>query len=122
MMMDKLINQQDFVDILIQIKQAKQKAYAQINTTLIELYWNVGQMISQKVSSATWGKGVVTELARFITLNDPTIKGFSDKNLWRMKQFYETYKDDQKLSALLRELHPSIENTFKDNVYFDVTR
>lgn len=108
--MDKLVNQQDFVDILIQIKQAKQKAYAQINITLIELYWNIGRMISQKVSSATWGKGVVTELARFITINNPTIKGFSDKNLWRMKQFYETYNDDEKLSPLVREL-PWTHNT-----------
>jgi hypothetical protein len=56
----------------------------------------------------------VAELASFITQNDPTIKGFSDKNLWRMKQFYETYHDDEKLSPLLRELHPSIDNTFKD--------
>ena len=32
------------------------------------------------------------------------IKGFSDKNLWRMKQFYETYQDNEKLSSLAREL------------------
>ena len=32
------------------------------------------------------------------------IKGFSDKNIWRMKQFYETYKDFPKLSTLLREI------------------
>ena len=41
-----------------------------------------------------WGKGVVKELADYIKLQDPTIKGLSDKNLWRMKQFYETYKDE----------------------------
>ncbi|MFP4332856.1 MAG: DUF1016 N-terminal domain-containing protein, partial [Campylobacterales bacterium] len=35
---------------------------------------------------------------------DPTLKGFSDKNLWRMKQIYEIYKDNQKLSAVLREV------------------
>jgi predicted nuclease of restriction endonuclease-like (RecB) superfamily len=46
----------------------------------------------------------VSEFAKFITQNDPTIKGFSDKNLWRMKQFYETYQDNEKLSSLAREL------------------
>ena len=44
------------------------------------------------------------ERAQFIAQNDPTAKGFSDKNLWRMKQLYETYRDDEKLSPLVREL------------------
>lgn len=35
---------------------------------------------------------------------EPTLKGFSDKNLWRMKQFYETYRDSAKLSPLVREI------------------
>ena len=34
----------------------------------------------------------------------PYIQGFSDKNLWRMKQFFETYKDSTKLSPLVREI------------------
>ena len=50
------------------------------------------------------GKSVVTELARYIARTEPGIKGFSDKNLWRMKQFYETYKDNEKLSPLVREI------------------
>jgi predicted nuclease of restriction endonuclease-like (RecB) superfamily len=32
------------------------------------------------------------------------IKGFSSQNIWRMKQFYETYKDNEKLSPLVREI------------------
>lgn len=50
------------------------------------------------------GKGVVSELSDFIQNNHPELKGFSDKNLWRMKQFYESYKDFPKLSTLLREI------------------
>jgi predicted nuclease of restriction endonuclease-like (RecB) superfamily len=46
----------------------------------------------------------VAELAIFIQKNEPEIKGFSDKNIWRMKQFYETHKDYPKLSTLLREI------------------
>ena len=46
----------------------------------------------------------MTELAKFIQNQEPEIKGFSDKNIWRMKQFYETYKDFPKLSTLLREI------------------
>ena len=46
----------------------------------------------------------MTELANFIQTQEPEIKGFSDKNIWRMKQFYETYKDFPKLSTLVREI------------------
>ncbi len=95
---------QEFNALLLQIKQAKQQAFAQVNNILIELYWQIGKTISHKVQSTAWGKSVVSELAKYIIKNDPTIKGFSDKNLWRMKQFYETYQDDEKLSALAREL------------------
>jgi predicted nuclease of restriction endonuclease-like (RecB) superfamily len=100
----KMTFQTDFTDVVEHILKARQKAYTQINTTLIELYWNIGRTISQKVQNSNWGKGVVSELATFITQNDPTIKGFSDKNLWRMKQFYETYGENEKLATLWREL------------------
>ena len=47
---------------------------------------------------------MVTELAKYIQKNEPEIKGFSDKNIWRMKQFFETYKDVPKLSSVVREI------------------
>jgi len=95
---------QNFNEILKTIQTSKQKALQQVNTTLIELYWEVGKYISTKTISENWGKSVVKELAEYIKEKEPTIKGFSDKNLWRMKQFYEIYKDNEKLSTLSREL------------------
>jgi predicted nuclease of restriction endonuclease-like (RecB) superfamily len=77
---------------------------AQANTTLIDLYWQLGKTLSEKVKSEDWGKGVVKQLAAYIAQTDPTLKGFSDKNLWRMKQFYEAYGEDEKLSTLVRQL------------------
>ena len=95
---------QDFGQVLHHIQQTRQKVFAQANTALMALYWQIGHIISQKVAQASWGKGVVTQLAHYIAQTDPSIKGFSDKNLWRMKQFYETYQGDEKLSSLAREL------------------
>lgn len=95
---------QDFAEVLRHIQQTRQRAFAQANTALIDLYWRIGQTLSHKVAQAGWGKGVVAELAQFIAQADPSIKGFSDKNLWRMKQFYESYCDNENLSTLLREL------------------
>lgn len=93
-----------FGELLRQIQQTRQKVFAQANTALMELYWRIGQTISEKVRREAWGKGVVSELARYIARHDPDVKGFSDKNLWRMKQFYETYQGDEKLATLWREL------------------
>ena len=106
--MSDLITAQ-FNKVLTQIQQAKQKAYQQINTALIELYWNVGQYISEQVKNNQWGKGIVADLADFIARQDTEIKGFSARNLWRMKQFYETYQEHQKLSTLWTQYeNPSI--------------
>ena len=105
-----LSSQQDFVDVLRHIQQSRQKIFAQVNTALIDVYWQIGHIISNKVSTEAWGKGVVTELAAYIAQHDPELKGFSDKNLWRMKQFFEIYQADAKLSPLVREL-PWTHNT-----------
>jgi predicted nuclease of restriction endonuclease-like (RecB) superfamily len=102
--------QASFSSLLQQIQQARRKVLAQVNTALIDLYWQVGKTISNKVQSEAWGKGVVRELAQYIAQNAPDIKGFSDKNLWRMKQFYETYATDEKFSSLVRAL-PWTHNT-----------
>jgi predicted nuclease of restriction endonuclease-like (RecB) superfamily len=75
-----------------------------VNSELISLYWNVGAYISQKIEVSEWGQSVVKELSEFIIKTEPEIRGFSDKNLWRMKQFYETYKDSPKLSPMVREI------------------
>lgn len=93
-----------FTDIIQLIKQSRTNAIKAVNAELINLYWNIGEYISKKIEQSEWGDSVVTELANFIQSQEPEIKGFSDKNIWRMKQFYETYKDFPKLSPLVREI------------------
>lgn len=93
-----------FTDIIELIKQSRTNAIKAVNAELINLYWSIGEHISKKIEQSEWGDSVVTELANFIQTQEPEIKGFSDKNIWRMKQFYETYKDFPKISTLLREI------------------
>lgn len=93
-----------FSDIIQIIKNARSIAFRAVNSELINLYWNVGAYISQKVEISEWGQYVVKELSEYIIKTEPEIKGFSDKNLWRMKQFYETYKDSSTFSPLVREI------------------
>ncbi len=93
-----------FTDIIQHIKQSRKNALRAVNAELINLYWNTGEYISKKIDQSEWGDSVVKDLAEYILANEPEIKGFSDKNIWRMKQFYESYKDCPKLSPLVREI------------------
>jgi predicted nuclease of restriction endonuclease-like (RecB) superfamily len=95
---------QAFTEVVGIIREARQKAFHAVNTTLIDLYWQVGEYLSLRVDDAGWGRAVVRQLADYIRKTDPDSKGFSAQNLWRMKQFYETYREREKLSPLVREL------------------
>ena len=102
--MSELIIKTEFTEVVNLIKQSRYKALQAVNSELINLYWQIGEYICNRVESEGWGKSVVVQLAEYLQMNEPDLKGFSDKNLWRMKQFYETYKDAPKLSPLLREI------------------
>lgn len=104
-----------FDEIVAIIEQARQRAFRAVNRELIEMYWQIGQYISEKVKSNAWGKSIVTEFASFVQSKYVGIKGFSAQNIWRMKQFYETYAGNEKLSTLSREL------TWSNNVLIMVS-
>ena len=100
-----LIPQSDFDEIAALIAAARQRAVQSVNTTLIELYWQVGQTISLKIEQAQWGDGVVAQLADHLARTQPGLRGFTRPNLFRMRKFYETYRQaDSIVSALLRQL------------------
>lgn len=83
------------------IEDAQQRAFQKVNTEIIDLYWQIGSYLHQQVTKGIWGKSVVEQ---HIKMTQPNTRGFSSQNLWRMKQFFETYKDSKKLSTLLREI------------------
>ncbi|MFI5379839.1 MAG: PDDEXK nuclease domain-containing protein [Tepidisphaerales bacterium] len=96
--------QAEFDQILALIDAARTRAVAAVNTALIDLYWTIGEHISRRISDQGWGKGTVEALAEHIQRHQPGMTGFSAQNLWRMRQFYETYCASPKLSPLVREL------------------
>jgi predicted nuclease of restriction endonuclease-like (RecB) superfamily len=93
-----------FDEVLSLIDSAQARSFAAVNTALIELYWSIGQYISKQTAEEGWGQGTVEELAETIRRRYATMRGFSASNPWRMMQFYETYREQPKLAALLREL------------------
>lgn len=98
------IDQNNFNEVIARIETAKNRAFSKVNEELILLYWDIGHMISYKLTISEWGNKVVDELAIFIKSNYPEIKGFTRRNLYRMKQFYETYKDEEIVAPLVTQL------------------
>ncbi|GAA3995048.1 hypothetical protein GCM10022631_01400 [Deinococcus rubellus] len=94
----------DFAPVLTLIRQAQSRALHRVNRELIGLYWQIGEHLQHKTEADGWGRGTVTVLAAWIAQEQPDSRGFSAQNLWRMRQFYETYSQHPKLSAVLREL------------------
>jgi predicted nuclease of restriction endonuclease-like (RecB) superfamily len=93
-----------FHEIVTLIQQARQRAFRAVNIGLIDLYWGIGERISRRVAADGWGKSTIASLAAYIRRRDLNARGFSAQNLWRMRQFYETWRVDKKLSPLAREL------------------
>ena len=103
-----------FEEILQLINVAKQRAYRAVDAELVQLYWQVGEYISRKLDSATWGDGVVEELARFLARSQPGLRGFTRANLFRMRQFYQLYRENVIVAPLVRQLQPDAASIFKD--------
>jgi predicted nuclease of restriction endonuclease-like (RecB) superfamily len=93
-----------FEEVILAINHAKYKAYKSVNKEIITLYWKIGEYISDKVKTNLWGKSVVKNLADYINKKHPHFKGYSQSNLWRMRQFYDTYSENIKLAPLVREI------------------
>lgn len=85
-----------FDEVILLIKQARSNAIKQVNIELINLHWQIGAYISSKVANAIWGNKTVTELAMHIEKHHPDLKGFTKRNLYNMKLFYETYSSSLK--------------------------
>jgi predicted nuclease of restriction endonuclease-like (RecB) superfamily len=94
----------DFDEVIRLIEAARGRAVASAHKELIDLYWNIGEYISRKIAAQGWGEGAVEALADYIQRRRLGVTGFSASNLWRMRQFYETYRNAPKLATLLREL------------------
>lgn len=93
-----------FEEIMSFIQEAQRRTFQAVNTRLIDLYWQVGEYISHRITEDGWGRSTVSALADYIQRQQPGVRGFSQQNLWRMRQFFETYCGHSNLSTLLREV------------------
>lgn len=94
----------NFENILAIIENAKARALKAVNVELITMYREVGKYLSTLVAESSFGDKVIDEVAAYIAKTNPAIKGFNRRGLYRMKQFYEAYKDDEIVTPLVTQI------------------
>lgn len=125
-----------FREVLSLIERARQRAFHSVNTELIDLYWRVGEFISQKLETAVWGQGVVAELAAHIQQHLMILgrckrpekrefyirlslrEGWKSRDLDRQLKaslFARAVLSPPKVAAALRQTHPEALDIFKDS-------
>lgn len=92
------------MEVQQRIRSAQYEALKTVNREMINLYWDIGQMIVIKQQDASWGKSVVEQLAKDLQAEFPGISGFSARNIWNMRNFYVTYSQNEKLQPLVAEI------------------
>ena len=123
--MDEL-QETDYAALVTEIKghirDAQYRALRAVNKELIDLYWNIGRLITEKQQGATWGFSVVEKLAADVRSEFPGIQGFSARNIWYMRNFYAAYRGSQKLPPLVAEIGWSHNRAILDKCKDDLER
>lgn len=107
--MTDLIQSPDYRDFITTLKQKVQaaqiKAARAINTQLIDLYWEIGRLITEKQQASGWGDAVIDQIAQDLTRELGGMKGLSRANLYRMKRFYGFYAgENENVAQVVRQI------------------
>ena len=95
----------DFETVFGIITAHRNRVAQRVNGESILMVWEVGSFVSERLKTAKWGSGVVRQLAEFIHTQDPTVRGWSYRTIYKMVQFYETYST-KAFSDLITKVKP----------------
>ena len=95
--------------IVTEIKSTRVTLAHRVNSAMMQMYWNIGKRLSMEKLEKGYGSSVVKRLSADLQQEFPNTTGFSPRNLWDMKNFYEFYaladEKVQQLAALLPLMH-----------------
>ncbi|MDP3787876.1 MAG: PDDEXK nuclease domain-containing protein [Candidatus Chromulinivorax sp.] len=91
---------QVLLDVKIQIDQSQAEAFAAVNMILNKRNWLIGKIITEKQAEYSWGSAFIETLSKDIQNLYPGIEGFSRTNIFRMKAFYDAYKNPTAVGLL----------------------
>lgn len=86
--------EQQFEEIRGIITMHRERALREVNEESLLMSWTVGRIVSDKLKSNKWGSKVVTQLSEYLRTKDPTLKGYSRRNIYNMVMFYDEYSSE----------------------------
>ncbi|GIJ95815.1 hypothetical protein CAPN001_03840 [Capnocytophaga stomatis] len=107
MMKENYLYKRDYIaEIKNILSQARQRAYAAINSAMVEAYWQIGRRIVEEEQNgenrAEYGKEIIKTISEELTQEFG--KGYSKRTLWEIRQFYLYFPDEQKVRTLFAQL------------------
>lgn len=87
--------------IKYEIKTTQVRTINQVNNEFINLYYRIGKILEE---NSKYGNNFIKNISHSINLEFPNIKGFSERNLIRMKRFYNEYKNYEKVPQAVAQL------------------
>ncbi len=98
----------EFENIKSIIRLGQYQALHAANYYLLRVYWQVGGYISYQLTNKNWGAKIVDNLAEWLKADDIALKGFDRRSLYRMKEFYETWSNEEIVLIALKTLPKQI--------------
>ena len=89
-----LQHREEFETVYGIISAHKKRAMSAMHNESLNMLWEVGAYVSERLKKAAWGDGVVRMLADYIRTKSPKAKGWSYSTIYRMVRFYEMYSSD----------------------------
>ena len=94
-MKHNLVNDKEYkvwlADIKTRVRGAQIKAASSVNTELLKLYWSMGKDIVDRQKNAKWGDSLLLRLSKDLMVEFPDMKGFSERNLKYIRQWFLFY-------------------------------
>lgn len=95
---------ESFESVIALIEAARRSVYQQVNSELADLYLELGEFIGEQLGTDEPDEATLNELAAAIAHRFPGIRGFTRRNLLRMREFYYAYEGENRAAALLAHL------------------
>ena len=119
-----------YIDFVKELKErivvSRYKAANLANREQLLLYYNIGYKLSEKIALEKWGNSILKNIAADLQTDLPGLRGFSERNLYNMKLFYDNYINFPVSQSSTTELNrdaviPQSSTTKFDNYFFGIS-
>jgi predicted nuclease of restriction endonuclease-like (RecB) superfamily len=108
--------------IIVKIQKNRLRFAIQVNSGMIELYWEIGNEILNRQKNEGWGAKVIDRLSKDLKDAYPELSGFSPRNLKYMRKFAEYWSDVQIVQQVVAQLPWRSNIILMDKLHDEKTR